>query len=250
MGVCGMFFHILSVLLTYVHGAKGTSPRTSQTSPRTSQTELYFGNGCFFHQQHLFITGFEMSALDRSAANITSIAAYAGGQAASRLCYHNSNNVSDYGELGHAEVVSVAVPSDRVYDIFHFFFTKAFQEIAPGIWSRNDVFDVGGEYRSIIGLPGGLHGPLASDINKANQDAHKMKLLPGQGSDPDTLYNDTVYVMDSTIHAPTQAEVCLQFHDDAPAYSPPYPASYHALGAQLLAKGRLHNTTCPPNYIC
>jgi len=241
-----MLFQILGLLLVCIHDV---TARTSPGSGSGSQIELYVGNGCFFHEQHL-ITGFETSLLGRTAANITSIAAYAGGQTAPRLCYHNPGNVDDYGTLGHAEVISFTVPSDRVYHALFFYFTKAFKELLPGIWSREDVFDVGGEYRSIIGVPGGLDGPLGKVIAKANQDVHKMKLLKGHGSDPDTLKTNSVYVMDSTVHPPLQSEMCLQFHDDSPFYSPPYPTAYHSLAGHLLSRGRLHNTTCPPNDIC
>ena len=46
----------------------------------------------------------------------------------------------------------------------------------------------------------------------------------------------------------SQAELCLQFHDDASAQ---YPPEYHALRAALVAGGRLlANTSCPHNYVC
>ena len=56
--------------------------------------------------------------------------------------------------------------------------------------------DKGGEYRSLIGLPGGTNHPLYPSIVQVAADAG-FKLEPGKGSDPDTLKKQLVYVYDT-----------------------------------------------------
>lgn len=215
--------------------------------------EVYFGNGCFFHQQHVMVLDFEKKYLNRTGSSITSVSAYGGGEKSAELCYHNPTNTFDYGKLGHAEVVSLAIPTTALQAASTVYF-NAFTELTPGVWTRHDFADMGGEYRAIIGVPGGIAGPLSKYIQAANRAAHNLTLLPGHNittkTDPDTMFNNTVYIMDSLLFPATQAELCLQFHDDALAYSPPYSADYRNLTQGLVDSGRLRNSTCPPNYIC
>lgn len=209
---------------------------------------LYVGNGCFFAQQHLIVEGFERASLNRSDREITSVAGYAGSTRTSpnhTLCYHNAQNISDYGLFGHAEVVSVDVPMRSLVPAFAAFF-GSFIQLAEGVWDRKDYYDVGAEYRALVGFPGGLGNvQFAAALRQAN--LHNMTLKPGLGADPDTFGTNAVLVMDSDDFSFTQAEVCLQFHDDSTAE---YPEAYHALRSDLVARGRLVPTGCPPNYIC
>lgn len=236
----------LSTAATAANAASG--PFSSDSS-----TTVYFGNGCFFHQQHTLVTLFEKIKLNRAGSSVTSISGYAGGKpppTENELCYHNELSQSDYGELGHAEVVQVSLPdmTDSLRAAAEIYFSD-FTELEPGQWTRRDVFDIGPEYRSIIGLPGGFDNLDAmSIISSANK--HNLTLLPGTGGDPDTISSNTVYIMDTFKFPSFQAEICLQFHDDSPAYSPPYSKSYHDLQGVLMDAGTLHNTTCPANFIC
>merc|ERR1712086_524157 len=117
---------------------------------------------------------------------------------------------------------------------------RTFVEIGPGIWARHDVYDIGSEYRALIGLPGGLAGPYGSTLGKANY--HNMTLVAGAGSDPDTLGYNRVYVMDSDEYPAYQAELCMQMRDDT---IEKYDAGYHALNESLLASGCIADTGCP-----
>lgn len=69
--------------------------------------------------------------------------------------------------------------------------------------------DRGGEYRSLLGLPGGLSHPLYPQIENAAVEAG-FKLRPGKGNDPDTLGQQIVYIMDSNEYPFHQAEVYHQ----------------------------------------
>jgi len=239
------YFSTLVVLLAAV--AESTS-RTQAVNEELS-VGAYFGNGCFFHEQNVFVVEFEEKVLKRTGGMITTVAGYGGGAASDRLCYHNAGSVSDYGTLGHAEVVIVDVPASQMLEAARVFF-GSFTEIIPGQWSRHDTFDLGEEYRAVIGVPGGVDSPHMVAMKQANMEFHQLTLLAGKGSDPDTFLNNTVYVYDSIAFPATQAEVCLQFQDESPTNSPPYTAQYHALQQIQIANGHVKNTTCPPNFIC
>lgn len=209
---------------------------------------LYFGNGCFWARQHLFVEDLERRVLGRADAGITAVAGYAGsahlGQGGT-VCYHNPENRSDYGLLGHAEVVQVEVPLERLEAAFAVYF-GSFVELSKGVWDRADYFDQGAEYRSLIGVPGGLgNAQVLSAMRKAN--LHNMTLQPGKGSDPDTFSLNKVFVMDNTRFPFVQAELCLQFHDDQRVK---YPSAYHATRKILEGNGRLIASSCPGNYVC
>ena len=72
---------------------------------------------------------------------------------------------------------------------------------------RADPMDKGGEYRSLLGLPGGTKHPQYSLVEAAAE-ARGMTLKEGKGNDPDTLGKRIVYVMDSNKFPFYQAEVC------------------------------------------
>jgi hypothetical protein len=69
--------------------------------------------------------------------------------------------------------------------------------------------DKGSEYRSLLGLPGGLNHPMYPEVEAAALEAG-FKLQPGKGNDPDTLGKQIVYVMDSNEFPFYQAEVYHQ----------------------------------------
>ena len=165
------------------------------------------------------------------------------------MCYHNANNTDDYGEFGHAEVVGVSdVDSDRATKLFKLYFEKSFVQFNDTTYTRPDVYDLGQEYRAMIGVPGGMKGPYFQAIKKSN--LHSMNLVEGTGaSDPDTFDSNSVYIYDSDRFPFTQAELCMQFHDDPPALGGPFPDSYHDLKQTLIENGSLHNTTCPPSFV-
>ncbi|CAK9102904.1 Peptide methionine sulfoxide reductase MsrA 1 (Protein-methionine-S-oxide reductase 1) (Peptide-methionine (S)-S-oxide reductase 1) (Peptide Met(O) reductase 1) [Durusdinium trenchii] len=198
-------------------------------SIRSGDTEVkvYFGCGCFWHVQHEFVVD-EMTKLCRQDGNITARTAYAGGTHMDNglVCYHNALGKADYGQLGHSEVVSMSVPVSAFAT-----FAQTFWDICPkGV--RRDVQDIGGEYRSVVGLPGGIHSSLMKDLASSAT----AKLVPGTGNEGDTLGSDTVIVYDSDHFPAHVAEKYHQFHDDMMDH---YGGAYHAL------RGFADNTKCP-----
>lgn len=272
-------FPTLSFFLVLILSTNAaTRAARADTLSDDEPVHVYFGNGCFFHTQHSFVNQLEkvrqigsgatscrrrrmlfvfntplQLILKRLGSDITALAAYAGGlddPSTEDLCYHNADSYADYGELGHAEVVSMTLDdSDSVKEAAKVFFLD-FKELEPGQWTRQDVFDRGTEYRAVIGLPGGVTGPYYSAVSAANDEVHKLKLMEGSGGDEDTIDTGVVWVYDTARFPSRQAEVCLQFHDDAPTYSEPYSERYHELKDTLLEAGTITNTTCPVNYIC
>jgi len=214
-----------------------------------TSVKLYLGNGCFFARQHLFIEEFERKVLNRTDRELTAVNGYGGSTKTGphgSACYHNAQDFADYGTLGRAEVVQLEVPFESLDKVFAVFFDSFVDSFQPGQWTRPDYYDVGAEYRSLLGVPGGIdNADVLEAMRRSN--VHNMTLRAGHGSDPDTFSNNTVLVMDSQKFPFIQAERCLQFHDDSQAK---YSASYHALLKVFESEGRVVSTNCPPNYIC
>ena len=86
---------------------------------------VYFGVGCFWHIQHEFVVA-ERELLGRSDRELTAFTGYAGGTVADsfgRVCYHNFQNVADYGKYGHGEVVGMKLPTDKIVDFAKVYFS-------------------------------------------------------------------------------------------------------------------------------
>jgi peptide methionine sulfoxide reductase MsrA len=132
------------------------------------EIEVYFGCGCFWHVQHELVEA-ERRILGRKDMQLTARAGYAGGKAGSKdgkVCYHNALKISDYGSLGHAEVVSIKIPPSAfpafAKEYFALFNEKGYR---PDQWG-----DVGLEYRNLIGFPGGVSSPYAKQLIQVSQE--------------------------------------------------------------------------------
>lgn len=80
---------------------------------------------------------------------------------------------------------------------------------------RVDPQDRGGEYRSLIGLPGGKSHPVYPGLEAAAERAG-FQLVPGEGSDPDTLRKQIVYVYDTAQFPFYPGEVYHQYRKCIP----------------------------------
>lgn len=107
---------------------------------------------------------------------------------------------------------------------------------------RVDPGDKGGEYRSLIGLPGGTNHPSYSAVETAATNAG-FKLVAGKGNDPDTYKTQSVLVYDTVKFPFYQAEVYHQYHNDF--QSPSYGKAYNNLASLALDEGRIKGTGCP-----
>lgn len=210
---------------------------TAYPSPaRATDEELidvYFGCGCFWHVQHEFVEA-ERKILGRSDDQITSRAGYAGGKAGAvdgKVCYHNGANVADYGKLGHAEVVSMKIPSGKFYD-FAVEYCKLFDK--DGF--RPDQFgDRGTEYRNLVGIPGGKSSPYAELLVKASvATGDKLDFAVGKGDDKDAP--KVSFIMDTKDYPSFIGEQYHQFHDGF-AWGEDYPKSYNSLAATFAKRG-------------
>jgi hypothetical protein len=107
---------------------------------------------------------------------------------------------------------------------------------------RVDPMDRGAEYRSLIGLNGGISHPLYPSIQATAEKAGFL-LEEGKGNDPDTIGKRLVYVYDTAAFPFYQAEVYHQFHNDF--QSPAYGSAYNRLADLAFAEGRIKTTGCP-----
>lgn len=156
---------------------------------------------------------------------------------ASRRADHNFKRFADYGQLGHAEAVQVEVPASALPA-----FAKRYFNLFGTRGYRHDPQDRGGEYRSVLGLPGGESSPFYEVIAKAASES-PMRLMTGRGDEPDTIGDKVVLVYDSNKFPFYAAELYHQFHDDFAG--PPYGKAYNAINPALYKAGVLKNTGCP-----
>jgi hypothetical protein len=78
---------------------------------------------------------------------------------------------------------------------------------------RVDSGDRGGEYRSLMGIPGGLQSPAYPGIQK-EADKAGFILVAGKGNDPDTLGKQIIYVHDTAQFPFYRAEAYHQYPED------------------------------------
>lgn len=128
--------------------------------------DVYFGCGCFWHVQHEFVEA-ERKILGRSDSELTAFTGYAGGRAGLRdgkVCYHNAAQVSDYGSMGHAEVVGLRIPRASFGD----FATEYCKLFDKNGFRPDQLGDRGTEYRNLVAMPGGSSGDLAKELVRAS----------------------------------------------------------------------------------
>jgi len=225
-------------------------PNAVAETTSAESVAVYFGSGCFWHQQHEFIVT-ERKVLGRGNSEITSLAGYAGGLSVAKdkdhpenkdgiVCYHNFQGKGDYGKLGYGEVVGMQIPAAKIGN-----FADEYFSLLDSNGDRPDKGDLGTEYRSLLGIPGGVKSPLFPAIQEAATKSGKgIKLVEGKGNDPDTLFKGTIFVMDTARFPFRQAEIYHQYHD---GFMPgeQYGRSYHSLIDQALKDGRVKGTGCP-----
>ena len=95
-----------------------------------------------------------------------------------KVCYHNAKGESDYGKLGHAEVVAMKIPTSKFED-----FVTEYCKLFDKDGLRPDQSgDRGTEYRSLVGIPGGKKSPLAEKLVTASMAAgDKLDFAVGKG---------------------------------------------------------------------
>eukprot|EP00561_Arcocellulus_cornucervis_P011680 CAMPEP_0185811706 /NCGR_PEP_ID=MMETSP1322-20130828/8378_1 /TAXON_ID=265543 /ORGANISM="Minutocellus polymorphus, Strain RCC2270" /LENGTH=285 /DNA_ID=CAMNT_0028508177 /DNA_START=30 /DNA_END=884 /DNA_ORIENTATION=- len=212
------------------------NPQPANAGAASDLTDVYFGVGCFWHIQHEFVEA-ERKLLGRGDKELTSLTGYAGGKSTDkegRVCYHNFQSIADYGKLGHGEVVGMKIPESSIGD-----FAKEYFDLFTPKGERVDPGDRGGEYRSLIGLPGGVKNPRYAEVEAAAT-AKGMTLEAGKGNDPDTLGKKLVFVYDTAKFPFYQAEVYHQFHNDF--QSPAYGKKYNDLVKEAVEDDRVKIT--------
>jgi hypothetical protein len=203
--------------------------------PPEPEAVMYFGCGRFFPVQHAL---YMLEREFREPSMITARAAYAGSElvaAGGLVCQHNADDVADYAQLGHAEVVQVEIPASK----FSVFVKEYFDNICVG-GQRVDDENTGDGFRSLIGIP---DGPLSSLYPMVQKAAGNVRLLEGVGGEKDT--KGSVFIYDSKLFPPHVAESDQQFHPDdalspwAAEDSDEYDDEYFAL------KNVCRSTDCP-----
>eukprot|EP00429_Kryptoperidinium_foliaceum_P003629 CAMPEP_0176012854 /NCGR_PEP_ID=MMETSP0120_2-20121206/6009_1 /TAXON_ID=160619 /ORGANISM="Kryptoperidinium foliaceum, Strain CCMP 1326" /LENGTH=273 /DNA_ID=CAMNT_0017345751 /DNA_START=729 /DNA_END=1546 /DNA_ORIENTATION=- len=230
---------------TAVIAAAGLGLSSPVHAEEEGQIDVYFGCGCFWHVQHEFVDA-EKRILGRSDDELTARAGYAGGKAGAKngkVCYHNALSISDYGSLGHAEVVSLKIPPSK----FSEFVTEYCNLFSEQGYRPDQFGDRGSEYRNLVGIPGGVDGQYTKELVNASMNAgDKLDFAKGKGDDSDQ--RALVWVMDSNQYPFYIAEQYHQFHDGF-NFGENYPNSYNNLANQLNKKEKLGKSDCPNGLI-
>ena len=167
----------------------GIAPRLARAADELATLPVYFGCGCFWHVQHEFVQ-LERSLLKRADLELSSRCGYAAGSLLGengKVCYHNLRGVADYGKLGHAEAVAMRIPPSALPDFAKLYFSLFVSyNLLPGreIFERADPQDRGPEYRSVLGLPGGVRSVYFAQIERANGNKMKLVEVRAAGSRP------------------------------------------------------------------
>uniref|UniRef100_A0A7S2UCK1 peptide-methionine (S)-S-oxide reductase n=1 Tax=Attheya septentrionalis TaxID=420275 RepID=A0A7S2UCK1_9STRA len=233
-------FGMVATIAALAANANTEAAMAVEESDEGGLIDVYFGCGCFWHVQHEFVEA-EKKILGRKDDQLTARAGYAGGTAGAvdgKVCYHNAASVADYGKLGHAEVVGMKIPSSKFKD-----FAVEYFKLFDAKGDRPDqAGDRGGEYRSLVGVPGGAKGPYAKVLVDASiATGDKLDFAFGKGDDKDA--RKTSFVMDSEKFPFYVAEQYHQFHDGF-NLNENYPSSYNNL-ASTFAKSGEDFGSCP-----
>ena len=111
--------------------------------------------------------------------------------------------------------------------------------LVNGSWVREDPDDRGPGFRNVIGLPGGVYGPLFRFVGMRN--IHALRIREGGKSATNGRLHDfqsegAVYIYDTNTHPFFRAEQNQQFHSNS-ALRRPVPAEY-LNGARTASRGR------------
>ncbi|GMH96243.1 hypothetical protein TrVE_jg6459 [Triparma verrucosa] len=115
----------------------------------------------------------------------------------------------EYGKLGHCEVVGLNIPQSSFKD-----FCKIYFSLYDKKGNRPDQLgDRGGEYRSIIGYPGGYSNvELTSIVKEVSEEfGGVVQVVEGKGNEEDR--RGGTWVMDNGKFPFQMGELYHQFHD-------------------------------------
>merc|ERR1711907_131718 len=237
-------------------------------NPRSNS--VWFGEGCFWERQYAYVMVElnQTGPFQRTNASVSSLVGYAGAKgtgAGGLVCYDNSDPTNtDYGSLGYCEAVSINLDVGNeeaqfsaLVDDFYASFTPTAQGfMRPDLPPLLPYGDVGAPYRTVVGIPGGVHGPLFGVLNRKNvrRGPYNMTMNLKEDATGNMTQDETntVWVMDSTEFPFYQAEQYHQFHSNFfpnPDQPPEYP-DWYLNGLFNLQKtlGKIPNTGCPDSY--
>lgn len=197
---------------------------TTASSPLHAVCEtlaVYFGDGSYWHTQYdMYLLELE-PPFSRKGTEATARVGYGGGNNQTGpyglVCYHGGPAGTMYGDMGYAEAVEVLLDGGQaeaqLAALAEAYFAGGFVPRGEGHWFRQDPQDAGADYRNVIGIPGGVDGPLYSIIVAKN--VNNMPLKPGANAlvpDSDSIDEDVVYVYDTAEYPFYRGEQYHQFH--------------------------------------
>lgn len=235
--------------------------------PTKPHRAIWFGEGCFWERQYAYVM-LEMNAagpFNRSNASVTSVVGYAGakGTGDDGLVCYDTGISNDYGALGYCEAVGVQLDAGREEVQFGGLVDAFFGSFTPTAkgFMRPDTppqaYDIGAPYRTVLGIPGGIRGPLFKVLSERNTPRGPYNMT--MNLKEDALGNhtqdedNTVWVMNSDEFPFYQAEQYHQYHSNY-FHNPQQPAKYpdwylKDMWALQIKLGNIPDTGCP-NVTC
>lgn len=228
--------------------------------------DVWFGEGCFWERQYAYVM-LELNATGpfrRDNSSVTSQVGYAGARGTGKgglVCYDNPGADNQYGELGYCEAVAVQIDVGKeeqqfgalVDDFYSSFTPTQAGFMRPDLPPLLPFGDVGAPYRTVVGIPGGVRGPLYAVLEARNKPRGPYNLTMTLKEDAKGNHtqdeDNTVWVMDSNEFPFYRAEQYHQFHSNFfqnPTQPSPYPDWYLKDLFQLqVSLGKIPNTGCP-----
>lgn len=260
----------LGVALVCLAGAARGRPQSCTCPPPSRGSSpvlpghgdgVYLGNGCFWHTQYDLYTVEMAPPFNRSTSTATARAGYGGsvgnGTDQHMVCYITGPDWTTpcppgtyygYPGLAYAEAAQVVLDKDAKLAAAQFAalvvkYFESYQLDPDGkTWDRLDPNDAGRDYRSIVGIPGGVKGPLFAVLAAHNK--HNMTLTQGHGGEvTDSADEGIVYVYDTLLFPFYRAQNFHQYHTND-VLGRPLPPSYTSTARNAAVSRKWINPTC------
>jgi hypothetical protein len=226
--------------------AAASTPPKSVSLPAKTDVMIYLGAGSFWHTQNEMVTA-ENQLLGRDMNSYTAVTGYAGGSKVGpddKVCDPATDKGADqdYSKLGHAQVVALKVPPNRVNQMM-----EKYVDLFSKDGKRADPKNKGGGYRSVVGLPGGMSNPVVASVLAPAAAKKGMKVKEGDGDDKDTIKEKSILVYDTAEFPFYQAEIDNQYHDDLTldgGWQKGTKQGYGQLRPGALSRGAFKATQC------
>lgn len=186
------------------------NPARNESLQMYADTKVFLGSGGFAAMQAAYVDVESRAPFDRAGAKISALAGYAGAHAVGPgglVCYYGAQPHTIYEGLGYAQVVQITLRAKERPDFYDLHQERnEFANLLQAFFAAPNSQQAGMQFRSCIGIPGGMASPLFAVVQEQNVG---LELVRGVGGDPMSF--NTVYIYDTNHFPFHRAETYLQF---------------------------------------